>query len=260
MGRTFLIQVPDLMHSNDSNEPREKGPWGFWATLLFGAGILLITFLFTISLTAFYTADFTADGAKREPATYFDGTVLTLSIFVSVPVILGCIGLCIYFRKGPPIRQYIGFNSVDIGTVLRWTGLILLFLAAAELLSQAMGRQLLPDFVLETYKTAVSSALLLAAVVIAAPLAEEILFRGFILAGFRSDTLSDGAAVSLSALLWAANHFQYDLFEMILVFLQGVIMGFAKIKTESVYTPLAMHASVNLLTFVVTAIYLGSDG
>ena len=47
---------------------------------------------------------------------------------------------------------------------------------------------------------------------------------------------------------------------MILVFLLGAIMGFAKIRTGSIYTPLAMHASVNLLTFVVTAVYLGSDG
>jgi membrane protease YdiL (CAAX protease family) len=248
------------MHSNDGNDPREKGPWGFWATLLFGVAILLITYLFTIFLTAFYAADFTAGGAKRELATDFNGTVLTLSIFASVPIILGCIALCIYVRKGPPIRQYIGFNAVDVGTVLRWTGLILLFLVASEFLSQAMGRPLLPDFVIETYKTAVSSALLLAAVVIAAPLAEEVLFRGFILAGFRSGPVSDGAAVSLSALLWAANHFQYDLFEMILVFLLGIIMGFAKIKTGSIYTPLAMHASVNLLTFIVTAIYLGSNG
>ena len=249
-----------MMHSNDSSEPGVKGPWGFWPTLLFGTAILLISFLSTISLTALYAADLTDGGTKREPATDFDGTVLTLSIFVSVPIILGCIALCINFRKGPPIRQYIGFNAVDIDTVLRWTGLILLFLAAAEFLSQAMGRPLLPDFVIDTYKTAVSSALLLAAVVIAAPLAEEILFRGFILAGFRSDPLGDGAAVFLSTLLWAATHFQYDLFEMILVFLLGVIMGFAKIKTGSIYTPLAMHASVNLLTFVVTAAYLGSDG
>ncbi|MDD5462939.1 MAG: type II CAAX endopeptidase family protein [Methylococcales bacterium] len=247
------------MHSNDGNKSRRKGPWGFWATLLFGAGILLITYLFTISLTAFYTADLTA-GAKRELVTDFNGTVLTLGIFVSVPIILGCIALCIYVRKGPLIRQYIGFNTVDIGTVLRWRGLILLFLTASEFLSQALGRPLLPDFVIETYKTAVSSALFLSAVVIAAPLAEEILFRGFILAGFRSGPVSDGAAVSLSALLWAANHFQYDLFEMILVFLLGVIMGFAKIKTGSIYTPLAMPASVNLLTFIVTAVYLGSDG
>jgi membrane protease YdiL (CAAX protease family) len=247
------------MHSNDGNKSRRKGPWGFWATLLFGAGILLITYLFTITLTALFTADLIA-GAKREPATDFNGNVLTLSIFVSVPIILGCIALCIYVRKGPSIRQYIGFNAIDIGTVLRWTGLILLFLAASEFLSQAMGRPLLPDFVVETYKTAMSSALLLAAVVIAAPLAEEVLFRGFILAGFRSDAISNGAAISFSALLWAANHFQYDLFEMILVFLLGIIMGFAKIKTGSIYPPLAMHASVNLLTFIVTAVYLGSDG
>ncbi len=248
------------MHSNDSREPRAKGPWGFWPTLLFGTAILLITFLFTISLTTFNAADLMDGGMKRESATGFDGTAITMSIFVSVPIILGCIALCIYFRKGPTIRQYIGFNAVDAGTVLRWTGLFLVFLAVAEFLSQTMGRPVLPDFVIETYKTAVSPALLLVAVVIAAPLVEEILFRGFILTGFRSGPLSDGAAVSLSALLWAANHFQYDLFEMILVFLLGVIMGFAKIKTGSIYTPVAMHTSVNLLTFVVTAAYLGFDG
>ncbi|MEN8261798.1 MAG: hypothetical protein ABFS02_14735, partial [Pseudomonadota bacterium] len=110
----------------------------------------MITFLSTMSLTALYTAHLTARGTKREPATDFDGTVITLSTFVSVPIILGCIALCIYFRKGPPIRQYIGFNAVDIGTVLRWTGLVLLFLAAAEFLSQIMGRPVLPDFVIET--------------------------------------------------------------------------------------------------------------
>ena len=248
------------MYSDDGGEPRVKGPWGFWPTLLFGAGILLITLVSTISLTTLYIAHSTASATKRELATDFDGTVITLSTFVSVPIMLGCIALCIYFRKGPSIRQYIGFNAVDIGTVLRWTGWVLLCLAAAELLSRIMGRPVLPDFVIETYRTAMSRALLLAAVVIAAPLGEEIFFRGFLLSGFRAGPLGDGAAVSLSALLWAANHFQYDWFEIILVFLLGVLMGFAKIKTGSIYPPLAMHASVNLVAFVVTAAYLGAGG
>lgn len=246
------------MHIRDGNDAGPKGPWGFWSTLLFGVAILSITFYATVSLTALYVAHLRSGGAKIEPSAGFDGTLITLSTFVSVPIMLGCIALCIHFRKGPPIREYIGFNAVGIDTVLRWTGLLLLFLAAAEFLARIVGRPLLPDFVVETYKTAASPVLLLVAVVIFAPLAEEIFFRGFLLTGFRSGGLGDIGAVAISALLWAANHLQYDWYDIILVFLLGLIMGFAKIKTASIYTPLAMHATVNLLAFVVTVAYLGS--
>ena len=56
---------------------------------------------------------------------------------------------------------------------------------------------------------------------------------------------------------WAAVHLQYNWYEVAQLFILGLLLGAAKIKTQSLYIPLAMHSLNNLTAMVMLALYLG---
>ncbi len=97
------------------------------------------------------------------------------------------------------------------------------------------------------YSTAVSKTLLYIALVLAAPVSEEIFFRGFLFYGILKTRLGPVGAVVLSSLIWAPLHFQYDLYGMCTVLALGLLFGYARLKTKSVYIPIVMHSLMNFI-------------
>ena len=91
-------------------------------------------------------------------------------------------------------------------------------------------------------------------IVIAAPFAEEIFFRGFIFGGLRR-RFSFLAAAVLSGLIFGLFHFTG--LSSIGVVPQLALLGFALAwlyeKTGSIYPPIAVHALNNALAFAILA-------
>lgn len=89
-------------------------------------------------------------------------------------------------------------------------------------------------------------------IVIAAPISEEIFFRGFIFGGFRR-RLAFPAAALLSALIFGFSH--YTGAGSIAVVPQLALLGFALAwlyeETGSIYPPIAVHAVNNALAFAI---------
>ena len=55
---------------------------------------------------------------------------------------------------------------------------------------------------------------------------------------------------------WAAIHMQYELFQIVMIGVLGVLLGIAKLKTRSLYITLAMHSLHNLIaTFQVATTF-----
>jgi membrane protease YdiL (CAAX protease family) len=99
--------------------------------------------------------------------------------------------------------------------------------------------------------------LLWLAVVVGAPVGEEIFFRGFLFAGLAKSRLGGTGAIVLSSLAWAVIHVQYDPFDMAYIFLLGLVIGAFRLKTNSLWPPILMHALVNLIAMIQTAWLLG---
>jgi membrane protease YdiL (CAAX protease family) len=78
---------------------------------------------------------------------------------------------------------------------------------------------------------------------------EELLFRGFLLRGFRSG-LSDTAAIVWVGLLFGIFHF--DLYRLLPVTLLGILFGYIVICTQSIFAGMAAHITNNGLAIGIS--------
>jgi membrane protease YdiL (CAAX protease family) len=138
-------------------------------------------------------------------------------------------------------------------------GLLLL----SDVFTTLMGRPIVPDFMVDVYQTAGFVPFLWLALIVAAPLMEEVFFRRFLLAGFSRSKIGAPGAIVLTAALWAAIHSQYDFYGIATIFVFGLFLGYARLKTGSIYTTIILHAVMNLgATIQVAALlrFLGDAG
>ncbi len=103
---------------------------------------------------------------------------------------------------------------------------------------------------MDTFKSGCGEPIFYIGLLVAAPVGEEIFFRGFLLEGFRHSRLGPIGAVLLVSLLWAAVHIQYDLIHMSYVFAAGLLLGAARLRTGSLGAVIGMHSAVNGLAIV----------
>jgi membrane protease YdiL (CAAX protease family) len=87
----------------------------------------------------------------------------------------------------------------------------------------------------------------IATIAIAAPLLEEILFRGIILHGLLKN-YSAGIAIAFSSLLFALIH--GNVAQGLGAFLMGLFMGWIYWKTKSLYIPIILHFVNNTVSCV----------
>jgi len=88
------------------------------------------------------------------------------------------------------------------------------------------------------YETASVAPLLWVALIAAAPLFEEVFFRGFLFEGFQHSKLGPIGTVWLTSLGWTVLHLQYGTYELGTIFVLGILFGVARLKTRSIYHPL----------------------
>lgn len=230
-------------------------PWGFWPTI--GLTIvssvpalnlsMLIAFLFVIvgemTNPAFSTLDFFQSGTPS-------GLYISLSMVVSAPLSLW---LIVIFAKGRPgfkLSDYLGLKKVPYKDYAKWVGITFAYMLASGMIAAYTGRPI-PEFMKNTFETAGFLPLLLLSVIVVAPLLEEFTIRGFLFTGIKHSKAGSIGAIVLTAAVWSLAHTgQYDLFYILSIFVMGLIMGFARDKTDSIYIPIAMHVFNNLVSTV----------
>jgi hypothetical protein len=112
----------------------------------------------------------------------------------------------------------------------------------------------------DAYKTASFLFPLLFAVIIVAPIFEEILFRGFLFQGIRYSRVGPIGAIGITSFFWAVIHLQYDVYGITTLFALGVLFGIARFKTDSIHLLMVMHSLVSLVATVETVFYVHFSG
>jgi hypothetical protein len=155
------------------------------------------------------------------------------------------------------VRDYLGLRWPGWRPVARWVGGVALAGLAYDLLGRALGRPLVPPVMVESWRTADWRALFYVAIVVAAPLVEETLFRGFFFAGLAGSRFGPTLAIALPAAVWTLLHVQYDAFDQSFVFVLGLVLGVARWRTGSLATCLVAHGLVNLVATLEVAAVAG---
>lgn len=94
------------------------------------------------------------------------------------------------------------------------------------------------------------------AVIVAAPLFEEVLFRGLVLGELRR-VMRPWAAIFLQALIFGTAH--AVLFQTLFAFVMGIVLGIVYTKTKSIFTAALCHGAFNL-SVIFTGNSLSTSG
>ncbi len=251
------------INTNSTNPDAQKPtPWGFWPTIGFSC-VIVIVFLFVsvifsvgiIVATKILNPQF--DIMKFAQSLDSNGLFLALTTSVAAPLVIGLSVLFAKIRKNITIKEYLSLNRTGWRQFAKWSLILLLFTVCSDAITSALGKPIVSDFMVDAYKTAYFTPLLWLAFIIAAPLYEEILFRGFMFKGIENSRAGPIGAVIITSLAWSALHVQYDFLIIVSIFAGGLLLGLARLKTNSIYIPIAMHALQNLLATIVVIIYLG---
>ena len=228
--------------------------WGPWVTLGFGVLIVgLQAFVGVLVMVGFVFKEVVRDpGTDVEALLNYvekDGDFLAVMTCIAAAVIVPVIVLLILIRKGASIRDYLGVRGVRPGVMLCWVGAWVGYWVIYEYVDMFLDRPV-PRFWLDAYTSSDMLPLLWIALVAAAPLWEETLFRGFLFEGLTRSRWGVPATILITAAGWAAIHLQYDLFGIAAIFVLGLLFGAARLYTGSILTTLVLHALHNLIAVI----------
>jgi membrane protease YdiL (CAAX protease family) len=236
------------------------GPWGIWWTLLF-SGVIALVYM-GVSLVV--ALGFSGLALHQNPRLNVDeylrviesnGLYLSVATIGSAIVCGAFILLFAKLRRGITVSGYLRLTPVPAAQLLKWVLLVVLFIVACDVTNLMLGRAIVPKFMSEVYASAGNIPLLWFALVIAAPFFEELFFRGFLFAGLIASRLGAAWTIAITAFVWGAIHMQYEIVDVLAICMFGLILGLARVKTDSVYTPIVLHSFTNLVATIETAMF-----
>ena len=68
--------------------------------------------------------------------------------------------------------------------------------------------------------------------------------------GILRSRLGSMGALMIPATVWALMHIQYNVYSVVQIFVAGILLGVARLKTQSLYPTLAMHSLMNLVATI----------
>jgi uncharacterized protein len=221
-------------------------PWGLIAT--FGLGLFALLagqMAALVALSWWFGANLSG-----MPDFSGDGVAVTLVIAVSTPVQVALLALLAQ-RAGGNAADYLGWTWPRRSEVTFGVAATVAVIVVTNIVSWLLGRGLVTPFQSDIYRTADAAGWLpmlwlWLAVVVATPIGEETLFRGFLFRGWLRTPRDVWPIIILSALLWALIHVQYDWYVTGQVFAFGVLLGWMRWATGSTLLTILLHGVINL--------------
>ena len=243
----------------EGNESKIGSPWGSWASL----GIIILSLaLFTgINIVVFqgfvsYADHRSLSGSIEQFITNNYGLIFIAGSLFSHPLCILLIVLFSSLRRGYPLREYLALVQPPGKESARWFIACLIYVLCSDALTTSLHRPVVNDFMVKAYTTSHSIPLYFLVLVLTAPLFEELLFRGFMYQWLVHTRLGYAGTIVLTSLAWAVIHLQYDLYEISSIFVFGLLLGYARRCTGSLYVTCAMHSTANLVAFIESAVYI----
>jgi membrane protease YdiL (CAAX protease family) len=212
--------------------------------------LLALALVVGLVLTAPFIADAEALESGEGELTLLGSAV----ILVAAQAGLLLVGYLFVYRPGAlaalpsfPGNDPRGALLAGVGFgVLAWLGTnVVLYIMAALLTAIGQPPEVGPA---EQAIAMLNPVLVVFAIVVFAPIVEELFFRGIVFNAWRREVSRRWAYIG-SAALFAVIHFQ--LVSLVPIFLLGLALAWVYERTRSLLAPIAMHATVNGLSVAV---------
>jgi membrane protease YdiL (CAAX protease family) len=220
-------------------------PWGH-LDLLVVSFVGLIAQIIVMPMGYIGTAHFATPGSD----------VGVLSFFVAVVASYGLLMLAVWLfaiRRHKGSAASLGFRPVDVRGLLGLLAAFAVTVVVANLIFGSIAPTPRAQEVFRYGDGVLAVALMALLVLIAAPLTEEVFFRGFLLQGLARRLPFWPAAVITSA-IFALAHVWWQLY--LPIFVLGLVFSWLFWRTGSLWAPIAAHATINATSLFVALILM----
>lgn len=167
----------------------------------------------------------------------WSGLVCTLMILVAVRA-----------WKRNHTNSFLGLVRPPWKQVLIWLGAFVVLGLIIELLAY-FSPAFRSDFMSTVIGSTTNIIWLYIGVGVMAPVFEEFLVRGLLFGSIRH-MADEHATVALTAGVFTLMHMQYDLTVMLLILPMGIVLGYSRSRSGSIWVPVMLHMLNNLITLV----------
>lgn len=239
---------------------RSQPVWGLSASLAWLVVILFISVNVQMMIVGFFIARdhgaVSLEEFRQLTIDYqFNGTALPPAILGSTIICALLLIIAIKLKRNSKLGCYLGIKPVALKETVHWLLIAGGLLIGVVALAYIFDRPPIAESVLAIYTSAESKLMLCLALIVAAPVFEEIMFRGFLQTGITRSKLGPIAGILIPSIIWAAIHTQYDLYDISVIFAMGLLLGAARFRTDSVLLTIGLHALFNALSTLEVAIY-----
>jgi len=232
--------------------------WGFWATLGW-FGVAVVTYFAATFLAAFFYALW---WGLTHPNVPLDMNAPVLGyLMIAVPMPAAALALMLAARRaGPSMRSYLGLVWPRWRHILVGFGALIVLGALIEGLFRLFPTfDQTPELIAE-YRSIMGNPTALAlywfTLVVTAPVAEEIIFRGFLLRGWSESRIGMVGTIVLTSLAFAVIHVQYNVLGLFMVLSLGLLFGVMRWRSGSTVLTIMMHAAWNLMCGIVFMLHV----
>ncbi len=165
----------------------------------------------------------------------WSGLVCTLLILVVV-----------HFWKRQQMHLFLGLRIPAMKQVVLWLGVFILLGLVIEGLAR-LSPAFQTDFMKQVIGSCSNLFLLYLGVGLMAPVFEEFLVRGLLFGSVRH-LMDEHATVAITAGVFTLMHMQYDWTVMLLVLPMGVVLGYSRSRSGSIWVPILLHMLNNIVS------------
>lgn len=221
---------------------------------LFAQGAAIVAYMAVADAT-----DPTFNAAKWGESAGSNGLALSIAMWAGGVVALPLLFFFAGRLSGGRALEFLGWRAVSLRSLVGWVAAILAFVAGYDALTWWVEREVVPTFMRDAYLTAGHPVLLWLTLVVAAPVLEEFMFRGFLFAGLVRSPLGVAGTALVTSLIWAMLHVQYDATIITMIFVVGLLLTAARQATGSIIPCLAMHAAMNAMAMLELHYWLQTE-
>lgn len=225
----------------EHNHELYKQPFGESIILTFFTLVLL---MFSTSLIIFFCYHFFDIPMGVEPSPIILAIAVFFGLFISYLLLMRLSPAFFSRIFVPQLKSSPGWLALSVILGLLMSALVLW---CAQFFQPPVGT----DSTFEQIYAGgtLPQVLLLIAVVLLAPVGEEYLFRGVLLAGL-SQRFSNFSAILLSSVVFMSFHLleYYDYwYALAAIFILGILLAVLRLHSQSMSVPICCHASYNLI-------------